>query len=298
MATNQHSGFTEALITETENRYPCPTLRLTSAISEARNRLFELECEASKQKIVNDIKEALDDDVEKTRMLLKAMKPSKEGKTEAEYALAVEQFKKSLQIIRGIIEEQTKFNSFIIVKVGNYLVDAWKMIQSGRSNHDCKQFRKDTKYKITQEYQETCGDIQKRIEKEMNLAKGTPEKYKTGNNLFATESPHKLNTGSSNKMRQGGHGQGDHSQGGRGQGAHDLDRNLQGGYGQGAFDQGRQMQGGYGQGAYDQGRQIQGGYGQAAYGQDGHMQGGQGQGYMGNADWDKAAGGQGGYQRQ
>jgi len=248
MATHQHSVFTETLITEAENRYPHPTLHLTSALSEARNTVFELECEESKQKIVDEIKQALDNDIEKTRALLKAMKPSREGKTDAEFALAVEQFKKSLQIIKGLLEEQSQFNGYIIAQVGNYLVESWRMIQRGAESHECRKFRNDTKKKISNEFQKRSSEIQKRIAKEMNVAKGLSQVYQTNTKLFSNESSKKTNPtghGHDQRYQQGGYEQGGHGQRGHGhigqsasgQGSLGLGGNGQGGYGNGGHGQ-------------------------------------------------------------
>lgn len=149
---------TETMVREAEEHVPHQTLRLV--LKEASNADFDKECEKAKQTIVDKIKEALDANVEEMRTFLKSQKPKMDdSKTPEEYEKEVEKFKHALQIMKGLMEDQTNFNAHLLDEVGKYLQESWNMIEQGKSEEECKRFRNERRRQLCDEFETKATEI-------------------------------------------------------------------------------------------------------------------------------------------
>jgi len=201
MASNTpiRSGSVTATIIQTaEERTPHPTLRLKlQPQAQASKSLVEKgwdflqkgkdtnnqepdkedylkECDQAKDQIIEDIKNELDANVEEMRTLLKSMKPTKDGKSEEEYAAEVAKFKQALEKIRGLMEEQSSFNRDLLNAVGNYLLESWEMMKSGAKPEDIKRFKEKTMNEMSGDYEKKTNEVKDKMKKEADINSGKP----------------------------------------------------------------------------------------------------------------------------
>merc|ERR1712106_1097470 len=110
--------------------------------------------------------------------------------------------------IKSLIEEQTKFNGLLLTRVGNYLVESWRMLKRGASDREVNKYKKEEKKKMEKSFAEQSKSTQRRIEREIEAnqqgirhgayRKASVPQYGQGAHAQGNEQ----------KYQQGGQGQG------------------------------------------------------------------------------------------
>merc|ERR1712086_1222777 len=102
------------------------------------------------------------------------MKPTKDGKSEEEYAAEVANFKKALEKMRGLMAEQTSFNRDLLNAVGDYLLKSWEMMKSGAKPEDIKRFKEKTMKDMSGDYEKKTKEVKDNMKTEADMNYGKP----------------------------------------------------------------------------------------------------------------------------
>eukprot|EP00092_Neocalanus_flemingeri_P001524 GFUD01001626.1.p1 GENE.GFUD01001626.1~~GFUD01001626.1.p1 ORF type:complete len:219 (-),score=69.58 GFUD01001626.1:240-896(-) len=159
MASNIPSpSVTETVVRNAEDRHP--TLRL-------KGKDYVKKCEEANNRILEEIKKAMDANLDELKTFVKSKKPTPEKKTDEEYKREMEKFKHDLTIISGLLKEQGIFNKELMNNVTDYLLETWQMRQKGATEEEMKSFKEVKRRENCAIYEKKAQDLRKRLEQQL-----------------------------------------------------------------------------------------------------------------------------------